>query len=370
MKQEEKTTDPRISRRYFVFPIYLALFFAVGTLMMLPTVLYGGIHLIRDESGPYVKWYFIYCVVVTAVILSMFNLHKYMTVERPIRRLSIAAKKVAEGDFSVYLPLRHAPNDMDYIDTLYMDFNKMVAELGSIETLKNDFAANVSHEMKTPLSAINNYVQLLQGTELDAVQQEYADAILESTKRLSSLIFNVLKLNKLESQKIQPKPERYDLCGQLAECAIGFEAVWEKKGIEFEADMEECAYVEADRELMGLVWNNFLSNAFKFTDAGGTVGIRQYSDQEYITVEVSDTGCGMSEQTMKRMFDKFYQGDTSHATEGNGLGLSLILRILQMSGGTITVKSAEEKGTVFHVRFPVSPVTEKEQEGKEQEVIS
>ena len=191
------TEDARVTRRYFFFPAYVALVFLLAVLMMLPTIFYGGAHLILEESGPYIKWYFLYCIVLAAFVSGGLALRKYLNFDRPIKKLSAAARQVAEGDFSVYIPKRHTSNDMDYIDALFVDFNKMVEELGSIETLKNDFAANVSHELKTPLAAIQNYAQLLGTTELTPIQQEYTDRILSSTQRLTSLIYNILKLNKL-----------------------------------------------------------------------------------------------------------------------------------------------------------------------------
>lgn len=276
MKQAD-TADPRVKRNYFFFPAYLAFVLLLAVLIVLPTVLFGGLHLVFESSGSYVKWYFLYCMVLAALVSGIAISYKYRNFEQPVRTLSAAVKQVAEGDFSVYLPIRHASNDMDYIDVLFLDFNKMVEELGSIQTLKNDFATNVSHELKTPLASIQNYAQLLETTDLTARQQEYTAGILESTNRLSSLIFHILRLNKLENQKIAPRLEAYNLCRQLEECALGFETIWEQKQIEFEADLEEVAYVKADGELMALVWNNLLSNAFKFTQAGGTVCLRQFT---------------------------------------------------------------------------------------------
>ncbi len=290
-----------------------------------------------------------------AVGLTLFTRHEIIkTYDRPMKELARAADRVAHGDFSVYIPPVHPSNRYDYLDRMCLDFNKMVAELGSMETMRTDFVANVSHEIKTPIAGIQNYAQLLGKPGLTEKEKEnYTAAILSSTHRLSALITNILRLNKLESQQITPKYETYDLCRQLSDCALGFETIWEEKEIDFEAELEDRATIRADESLMELVWNNLLSNAFKFTEPGGSVALRQTSDRDSVMVEVSDTGCGMSEETKKHMFDKFYQGDTSHATEGNGLGLALAFRVLQLMGASIGVKSEEGKGTTFTVQIPV-----------------
>lgn len=335
----------------------LALFGIILAGLLLASGIHMGfiILLTRLELSDFVKvnvpiLYWILLAAGTTALISQLTKSAY---ERPLKQLAQAARQVANGDFSVYVPPVHPADKQDYLDEMILDFNKMVAELGSIETLKTDFFSNVSHEIKTPLAVINNSATLLNDGTLTPEQAEHAQTILRSTRRLADLIGNILRLNKLEQQAIRPAPKPYDLCQQLAECALLFESRWEEKDIEFEADIEDAAMIEADESLLELVWNNLLSNAVKFTEPGGTVTLRQTSTANTVKVSISDTGCGMTQETINHIFDKFYQGDTSHSTEGNGLGLALVLRILHLCGGSITVDSEAGRGSTFTVQIPV-----------------
>ncbi len=285
--------------------------------------------------------------------LTNYQLKKHS--ERPMKIFAEAARKVSNGDFSVYLKPMHQLDKLDYVDIMFQDFNKMVEELGSIETLKTDFVSNVSHEMKTPISIIKNYAEILQTEHVTEEQRkEYALSIEEAAVRLSDLISNILKLNRLENQNIAPEIEEFDICRQLYDCILQFEEAWEEKGVEIETSIEDSALVRADKSLLELVWNNLISNAVKFTETGGTISVQQTTKGKYIQVSVSDTGCGMSRDSMNHIFDKFYQGDTSHAAEGNGLGLALVQRVLQLLHGDIQVISEEGRGSTFTVTLPAA----------------
>ncbi len=286
-----------------------------------------------------------------AIGLTLYTRRKIQnTYEVPMQRLAQATQKVAAGDFSVYVAPIHTPDKADYIDRMIVDFNTMVEELGSIETLKTDFFSNVSHEFKTPLAVIQSNAELLQkGLAPTDEHQEQVGNILSATRRLANLIMNMLKLNKLEKQTIRPAAEVYDVCAQLCSVAVQFEDAWERKDIEFDADLEDAAYVQADPGLLELVWTNLLSNAVKFTPQGGSITLRQTRADGKIYVSVTDTGCGMDEKTVKHIYDKFYQGDTSHSTEGNGLGMALVKRILELTGADIQIESTPGKGSTFTV---------------------
>ena len=231
-------------------------------------------------------------------------------------------------------------------------FNQMTEELASVEMLRTDFIANVSHEMKTPLSVMQNYGTLLQTPNLDEEKRmEYAKGITEASRRLADMMTNILKLNRLEKQQIYPKTKEYDLGEQLCECLLQYETVWEDKNIELETELAEDVKINTDEELLSLVWNNLFSNAFKFTDDGGKVSVILEATEHHAIVKVKDTGCGMTAEVGAHIFEKFYQGDTSRATQGNGLGLALVKRVVDIMHGEISVESSLGKGSIFTVKF-------------------
>lgn len=232
----------------------------------------------------------------------------------------------------------------------------MTAELSGVETLRTDFIANVSHEMKTPLAVIANYGALLQDKNLPEEKRiEYAKTVANTAKRLADLMTNILKLNRLENQQIYPQAKAYDVSEQLCECLLQFEPVWEEKGIEIDTAIPENVIVYADADLLSIVWSNLFSNAFKFTESGGKVRVSLSADAQFAAVSVADTGCGMTSDVGAHIFEKFYQGDPSHAAQGNGLGLALVKRIMDITGGTISVNSSAGIGSTFTVRIRRKP---------------
>ena len=288
-------------------------------------------------------------LLLTTILTVCDTVRKRLTVDRPTRRIVEAGRKVMQGDFSVRIPTRGV-GEADSFQEIAECFNKMTEELSHTETLRTDFVANVSHELKTPLSVLQNYGMLLSQPSLDEEKRrEYAREITETSRRLAALVTNILKLNKLENQQIAPVREEYNLSEQVCECLLSFEEAWEKKRLNLQTDIEEDVLISSDKEMMSLVWNNLFSNAIKFTDEGGTVSVSLKGEGERVFVTVRDTGCGISAEVGRRIFDKFYQGDTSHATQGNGLGLALVKRVMAITGNDISVESEVGKGSAFTV---------------------
>ena len=292
-------------------------------------------------------------VVVLSILFSTIDvIRRKLTTDRITKRIAQAAKRVVQGDFSVRIePVARLGADEKFNEIIGC-FNTMAEELSGVETLRTDFIANVSHDMKTPLAVMQNYGTLLQAPELSEEKRiEYAKGVSEGARRLADMMTNILKLNRLEKQQIYPKCEEYDLGEQLCECLLGYESVWEKKNIEIETNIAEDVRINTDSELLSLVWNNLFSNAFKFTPEGGTVSVALETTEHHAIVKVKDTGCGMTKEVGQHIFDKFYQGDTSHATQGNGLGLALVKRVVDIIRGEISVESTPGEGTTFAVRF-------------------
>ena len=336
---------------FFVF-FLLAAFVTTCCIMLFITALQGSIgrDFTREELSIAAKITLVNVVLISIVMAVIDYLRRKIMVDRPVRHITDAAEAITKGDFTARVKPFHG-SGMEGFNQVGAAINAMAAELSGVETLRTDFIANVSHEMKTPLAVMQNYGTLLQTPDLPEEKRlEYAKAVTESSRRLADMMTNILKLNRLENQQIYPKPTVFDLGEQLCESLLQYESVWERKGIEIETDIAEDVTVSADAELLSLVWNNLFSNAFKFTEEGGRVSLTLTADGEYATVRVTDTGCGMTAEVGAHIFEKFYQGDTSHATQGNGLGLALVKRVVDILQGEIRVQSAPGEGTTFTVR--------------------
>jgi len=264
----------------------------------------------------------------------------------PIKKMRAAMSKVAEGDFDIKL---HTKSSSREIREMYSGFNLMTDELHSMEVLQTDFVSNVSHEFKTPLNAIEGYSTLLQdGDNLTPQQREYVEKIIFNTQRLSSLTGSILLLSKLENQQIPTGKSRYDLDEQIRQTIVALEPLWEAKDIEFDVDLPEVQYF-GNEPLMRHVWSNLLSNAVKFSYPEGLITVGMQASAEQITVWVRDHGPGIPENAMQHIFSRFYQADSSHKQEGNGLGLSLVEKILNLEGGEIRVRNCPDGGCQFMV---------------------
>ena len=267
----------------------------------------------------------------------------------PITQLSNAMKKVADGDFSVRLT---ADKGIREIEDIYANFNLMAKDLGATEILQTDFVSNVSHEFKTPINAIEGYATLLQGDEnLSPEMEQYVEKILFNTKRLSGLVGNILLLSKVDNQVIQSRVSTFRLDEQIRQSVVLLEPKWEEKEIEFDVDLERVEYT-GDENMLMHVWNNIIGNAIKFDPPGGYVGIKMKQRDGEITVTVEDSGPGVDEEAKKHIFDRFYQADSSHKEEGNGLGLALVKRIVDANKGRVTVENRIGSGCRFTVVLP------------------
>ena len=282
------------------------------------------------------------CLLIGILVTS--QLSKYFF--NPIKKLRSAMDKVADGDFSVRLEGKSSSKE---IMEIYTGFNLMVHELSGTEILQTDFVSNVSHEFKTPINAIEGYSTLLQDSEnLTGEQREYVEKIMLNTQRLSSLAGSILLLSKLENQQIPTNQTHYRLDEQIRQSIVALEPAWVAKDIEFDVEMDRVDYL-GNEPMVRHVWDNLLSNAVKFSPESGLVRIRLAGMLKRIVFTVEDQGPGLTEEAQNHIFDKFYQGDTSHKQEGNGLGLALVKRILTIENGQINAENRKEGGCRFTV---------------------
>ena len=351
----KKPTFQRVLREFSSFLLFfLSVGFVVSCCMMLFLNVLSkemGLTYTSDNIAEAAKITFLNVVMITVLFKTADFIRRKIMVDKPVKMITDAAERIMNGDFSARVkPMRGS--GMEGFHQIGESINKVAEELSGLETLRTDFIANVSHEMKTPLAVMQNYGTLLQTPDLPEEKRiEYAKAITDASRRLADMITNILKLNRLENQQIYPNLTTFDLGEQLCESLLQYESTWERKNIEIETDIAENVLVSADAELLSLVWNNLFSNAFKFTEEGGKVTLTLTADEAYAIVKVSDTGCGMSSEVGVHIFEKFYQGDTSHATQGNGLGLPLVKRVVDILQGEIGVESAVGVGTTFTVKI-------------------
>ena len=337
---------------YVVF--FLTVAFAVSCCMMhFVSTLADSMGLVftQENIGVAAKVTFFNVLLLTLLFGTIDHIRRKIMVDRPVQIITQATEQIMQGDFSVRVRPMHGAG-MEGFNQIGMAINAMAQELSGTETLRTDFIANVSHELKTPLAVMGNYAAMLRRPGItEDEKNEYAKAISKAARKLAQLITNILKLNKLENQQIFPQPKEFDLSEQLCECLLVFEDAWEAKNLEIETDIQEDVRIKSDPELLSLVWNNLISNAVKFTPDGGSIGLSLKTEGSSVVVQVRDTGCGMKPEVGQHIFEKFYQGDTSHATQGNGLGLALVKRVVDILNGEIGVQSVYGQGSTFTVKF-------------------
>lgn len=293
----------------------------------------------------------IFVILFNAALCSVIEQIRHKrTVEKPLNEILEATKRMTQGDFDIQLSYRHRYQDFDAFDRIKCDLNQMAQELSKNQILKTDFIANISHELKTPLTIISNYAQSLQNNDLSKdLEDKYLSSMQQNCQKLNQLITNILRLNKLENQKLLPDITYFNLSDLLATEILNFEDLIEQKHLDLICNIQEDLWIHSEKNYLEIVFNNLMSNAIKFTEPQGKIFVSLNQQDDDFKIEIQDTGCGMDKETGKHIFDKFYQGDTSHHKEGNGLGLALVQKVIDILGGKILVESEVGVGTTFTI---------------------
>lgn len=350
MKNKREKTHSRLGLTLWfsmmMFCILLVTTFIVAIILYI--LMSNGLISLSDHRGLYIPIIVLLSCVLVGTAVSFLAGPVSL---KPTRKIITAMNRLASGDFSARLELGRP--QLPELKKLADSFNGMAEELGSIELLRTDFINNFSHEFKTPITSIKGFAEILKYEDLTPEERnEYLDIVISESRRLADMASNVLELSKVETQTILSDKTRFDLGEQIRYCILLLEPKWDKKGLSFSADMQDV-YCLGDYELLSQVWINLMDNAIKFTPEGGSVDITLKSEGNVVELTVKDSGCGIPEQAQSRIFDKFYQANTSHSTEGNGLGLTLAKRIVKLHGGEITCRSTPGEGTEFVVKLPI-----------------
>lgn len=340
----------KIRKQRIKFSLRTRLTALVGAVVFLSILCSFGISKLLERLPTTINIPFFIQVSIFSLLMAMVSTHFLSKLFfDPIKELCQGMQKIADGKFDTRLETKSSSTE---IQEVFAGFNMMAQELSSTEILQTDFVSNVSHEFKTPINAIEGYTTLLQSTDnINEAENEYIEKILFNTRRLSSLVSNMLLISKIEHQSIQTRQEKYDLDEQIREDILALEYMWEPKNIEFDVELDTVKYF-GNKNIMHHVWSNLLSNAVKFSPDNGRIKIRLHEKEDKIIFSVEDQGPGLSEEAAKHLFDKFYQADTSHKEEGNGLGLALVKNILALCGGEIGAENIYGGGCQFTVILP------------------
>lgn len=330
---------------YFIVVVFFILVFTAMIMISLAYLLYKSGHLTPNRQPLVAFRLFMFMSAIIGTSISAFVAKKIL---KPITTFSQATDEVAKGNFDLRID-ENSP--IKEIRDLSKNFNTMVQELSSIETFRSDFIANVSHEFKTPIATIEGYASLLQDPSLSSSEhKEYTEMIIHSTRRLNSLSSNILSLSKLENQEIILENNLYRLDEQIRHAVLMLEPEWNNKNLDFQIELIKAEYF-GNEDLLMQVWLNLISNSIKFTPESGTIKINLYEEDNSYIFNITDTGIGIDQSNIDSIFDKFYQGDETRKTEGNGLGLSLVKRIIDLSNGSITVDSRVNHGASFIIKL-------------------
>ncbi len=337
--------------------IWGMLFFAltISFVVMSAVLVYDKIRKMTDNITEIALVMAVVIIFISLAFTTFDAIRRKIILDGPVSKILTATEKLASGNFSHRTEISHSYDSYNSYDLIMENINILAEELEKSELLKVDFISNVSHEIKTPVAVIKSYAQLLSVDDVsDEEREKYTQVIVQSAERLSSLVSDVLKLSRLENSEIHPEAHEFNLTEQISLALLSFEDILDRRGITLECNLEDIR-VKSYESYLEIIWNNLISNAVKFNRDNGRITVSLCSCSDYVEFKISDTGCGIAADSGARIFERFYQGDTSHRSEGNGLGLALVKRVADIVGATISVSSEVGHGTTFTVIVREAP---------------